>query len=92
MAVQWPFADFPDVAGARNWFFGTIYFDYNLHPTSITRATCSFRSKRPRAVLEGNDGWRWRAAVLTTRLGIGLGRLDANESGASYRPVPRMES
>jgi hypothetical protein len=33
-AVQWPFANFLMSPAARNWFFGAIYFDYNLPPTS----------------------------------------------------------
>jgi hypothetical protein len=27
-AVQWPFANFLMTPAARNWFFGTLYFDY----------------------------------------------------------------
>ncbi len=33
-AVQWPFANFLMSPAARNWFFGAMYFDYNLPPTS----------------------------------------------------------
>jgi hypothetical protein len=36
-AVQWPFADFLQSPGARNWFFGTHYFGYYEHPTYFNR-------------------------------------------------------
>jgi hypothetical protein len=34
-AAQWPFADFLMTPLARNWFFGTQYFGYYIHPGSI---------------------------------------------------------
>ena len=34
-AVQWPFADFLMSPLARNWFFGTQYFGYYVHPGSM---------------------------------------------------------
>jgi hypothetical protein len=36
-AVQWPFANFLMSPGARNWFFGTHYFGYYVHPNSTWR-------------------------------------------------------
>jgi hypothetical protein len=33
-AVQWPFANFLMTPAARNWFFGTEYFDYGTSPRS----------------------------------------------------------
>ena len=33
-AVQWPFANFLMTPPARNWFFGTHYFDYGTPPRS----------------------------------------------------------
>ena len=33
-AVQWPFATFLMSPGARNAFFGAMYFDYNTPPRS----------------------------------------------------------
>jgi hypothetical protein len=33
-AVQWPFAAFLNSPAARNWFFGTMYFGYNVNPLS----------------------------------------------------------
>jgi hypothetical protein len=35
LLVQWPFADFLMSPGARNWFFGTTYFDYGTPATSL---------------------------------------------------------
>jgi hypothetical protein len=35
IAVQWPFANFLMSPAARNWFFGTNYFDYGTPPTSL---------------------------------------------------------
>lgn len=34
-AVQWPFADFLMTPAARNWFFTTNYFGYNVPPQSL---------------------------------------------------------
>src|SRR6201999_4093217 len=34
-AAQWPFAIFLNSPGARNWVFGTKYFDYNTNPLSV---------------------------------------------------------
>jgi hypothetical protein len=34
-AAQWPFADFLMSPAARNWFFGTKYFNYGVPPTSL---------------------------------------------------------
>jgi len=72
-AVQWPFASFLMSPASRNWFFGTIYFDYNLHPNSLY-ARYRF------APLDKDATQFWRemalavtAAILTTRLGLGWG-------------------
>jgi hypothetical protein len=35
--VQWPFATFLMSSGARNAFFGAIYFDYNMPPQAFYR-------------------------------------------------------
>jgi hypothetical protein len=35
LAVQWPFANFLMSPAARNWFFGTTYFDYGTPATSL---------------------------------------------------------
>jgi hypothetical protein len=35
VAVQWPFADFLQSPGARNWFFGSHYIDFATPPRSV---------------------------------------------------------
>jgi hypothetical protein len=35
--VEWNFAKFLLSSASRNWFFGTIYFDYNSRPTGFDR-------------------------------------------------------
>ena len=35
LVVQWPFADFLMSPRARNWFFGTTYFDYGTPANSL---------------------------------------------------------
>jgi hypothetical protein len=71
--AQWPFASFLMSPASRNWVFGTIYFDYNLHPNSHY-AHYQF------APLEKNAAQFWSemafaalAAILTTRLGMSWG-------------------
>jgi hypothetical protein len=73
IAVQWPFSTFLMSPASRNWLFGTIYFDYNLHPSSHY-ARYLFVS------LEKTPGQFWKemvlavvAAMVTTRVGIGWG-------------------
>jgi hypothetical protein len=73
MAVQWPFASFLMSPASRNWVFGTIYFDYNLHPNS-------YYARNLFVPLEKTPGRFWgemtaavAGAVVTTRLGIGWG-------------------
>ena len=73
VAFQWPLATFLMSPASRNWVFGTIYFDYNLHPNSHY-VRYEFVS------LEKTAGQFWKemafavlAAAVTTRLGIGWG-------------------
>jgi hypothetical protein len=73
MAVQWPFASFLMSPASRNWVFGTIYFDYNLHPNSYYARNLFV----PLEKTAGRFWWEMTAAVagamVTTRLGIGWG-------------------
>jgi len=71
--AQWPFASFLMSPSSRNWVFGTIYFDYNLHPNS-------HYARYEFAPLEKNAAQFWAemafaalAAILTTRLGMSWG-------------------
>jgi len=73
LAVQWPFAIFLQSAGARNWFFGSAYFDYLTRPTSFQRRNL-FVSLEPTAQAFWNQmGLALLFAVLTTRLGLAAG-------------------
>lgn len=36
-AVEWPLANFLMSKASQNWFFGTIYFDYNSRPNGFDR-------------------------------------------------------
>jgi hypothetical protein len=73
LAVQWPFADFLQSPGARNWFFGSHYMPFFLHPDSdLARYVYS--------PIEVSAGQFWTrmtlaavAAIVSTRLGLGLG-------------------
>jgi hypothetical protein len=73
LAAQWPFASFLLSPGARNRFFGAIYFDYNIPPTSnyvryvftVTERTAQeFRTEVALAIA---------AAILSTRIGLTWG-------------------
>lgn len=72
LAVQWPFADFLQSPAARNWFFHTHMFDYNVRPEwHYTRFL--FDPPDAPAVF-----WRELAvgavlAMVTTRLGFAWG-------------------
>jgi hypothetical protein len=70
--VQWPFAIFLQSPWARNYVFGSHYYGYYEHP--------SWLNHQYRFESGGTPGhfWAmilmaWLAALLTTRLGIGLG-------------------
>jgi ABC-type Fe3+-siderophore transport system permease subunit len=71
--VQWPFANFLMSPLARNWFFGTHYFDYNSRPTSAYQ---QYRF----LVVEKTAGQFWAemaiavvCAIVMTRLGLAWG-------------------
>jgi hypothetical protein len=61
-AVQWPFANFLMTPPARNWFFGTHYFDYGTPP----------RSAYARFIFAQRD-----ATALQFRRGMGLAALSS---------------
>jgi hypothetical protein len=67
-ALQWPFANFLMSPGARNWFFGTKYFGYYVHPNSNWARYQFVATER------GAEFWREAGvAVLTATLTSGLG-------------------
>jgi hypothetical protein len=70
-AVQWPFAAFLSSSAARNRFFGTIYFGYNVNPLG-RYARYQFVPEVP------SDFWQNLAlaiviAVLCIRIGLAYG-------------------
>jgi hypothetical protein len=75
LAVQWPFANFLMSDAAKNWFFGTNHFGYYVHPNSYLRRGLFFTPDNEK-VLAGFLmvlSQALLAAVLSTRLGLGLG-------------------
>ena len=68
-AVQWPFADFLMSPGARNWIFGSAYFDYLTRPTSYQARFVYF----PSSYFWPEMGLALVLAILTTRFGLGWG-------------------
>jgi hypothetical protein len=73
LAVQWPFADFLMSAAARNWFFGAIYFDYNLPPTSYYVRGLFLPTEESAAGFWFEMAGAAVLAVLTTRIGFAWG-------------------
>jgi hypothetical protein len=72
LAVEWPFADFLMSPGARNWFFGSIYFDY------LTAPDTDLFQNRFEASVSGIGFWSrlaWATviSILMTRLGLAWG-------------------
>ncbi len=68
-AVQWPFADFLMSPGARNWIFGSAYFDYLTRPSSYQARFAYF----PSSYFWPEMGLALVLAILTTRFGLGWG-------------------
>ncbi len=73
VAVQWPFANFLMSPGARNWFFGTHYFDYNVRPTSYYYRYLFLPVEKTAREFWTEMGGALFAAVVTTRLGLAWG-------------------
>ena len=72
LVIEWPFADFLMSPAARNWFFGSIYFDYLTSPD-----TDSFQNRfEPSASgvrFWSRIAWACVASILMTRLGLAWG-------------------
>lgn len=69
LASEWPFADFLMSEHARNWFFGTHYLPYMMHPDWY-EASYEFM---PDGDLVGGIVQAVIAACLTSYLGLVLG-------------------
>ena len=72
-AVQWPFATFLSSPAARNRFFGAIYFDYNLPPTSSYVRYVFFNTEPSRSAFWTEMSLAAACAIVSTRLGIAWG-------------------
>lgn len=73
LAVQWPFADFLQSPAARNWFFGSHYLGFFVHPDSDA-ARFVFSTIET----SGQQFWTRMvvaliASIVSTRLGLALG-------------------
>ncbi len=71
-AVQWPFANFLMSPLARNWFFGTKYFGYNV-PANSLFARYLFPPGEPSAVFWREAALAFAIAAVLTRLGFAAG-------------------
>jgi hypothetical protein len=72
MAAQWPFANFLMSPAARNWFFATRYFGYDVNPASYY-ARYLFYPAEPAAVFRQELLLALAAAIVTTWLGLAWG-------------------
>jgi hypothetical protein len=70
VAAQWPFADFLMSPASRNRVFGTIYFDYNLHPRSQYVRHVFVEMENSAAKFWIQMGIAVIAAAITTQLGF----------------------
>jgi hypothetical protein len=70
--VQWPFANFLMSPAARNWFFATRYFGYDVNPASYY-ARYLFYPAEPAAVFRQELLLALAAAIVTTWLGLAWG-------------------
>jgi len=72
IAVQWPFSDFLNTAGAQNWLFHTNVYDYNTRPTSILARHVFVKPDAP-SVFWTEMALAAVLGILTTRLGFAWG-------------------
>ena len=73
VAVQWPFANFLMSEGARNWFFGSHYFDYGARPTSSMRRHVFFFTDKTAMEFWTRMAMAFGTAMLTAWFGMGWG-------------------
>src|SRR5204863_8834673 len=73
IGVQWPFASFLMSPAARNRFFGAIYFDYNLHPSSSYVRYLFFATEPTRGAFWMEMSLAAVCAIVSARLGMAWG-------------------
>ncbi|MSV28448.1 MAG: hypothetical protein EXQ52_06850 [Bryobacterales bacterium] len=72
-AVQWPFATLLMSPAARNWFLGSIYFDFNIHPASSYVKHLFYSTEQTPVQFWAGMAAAAACAVLSTRVGIAWG-------------------
>lgn len=73
VAAQWPFANFLMTEGARNWFFGSHYFDYGMRPTSSMRRYVFYLSDKTAMEFWTRMAASFGIAILTAWFGMSWG-------------------
>jgi hypothetical protein len=74
LALQWPFSTYLMSPAARNWFFGTDHFDYNLSPLSYYSRYQFFALEKTHATFWLELAAALGAAMVAARLGDACGR------------------
>lgn len=72
LPLQWVFADFLMSPGARNWIFGSIYYDYFQSPSSF-QATHRFVPYETASQFRTNMLLAATCAIVSTWLGLAIG-------------------
>ena len=73
LAVQWPFANFLLSDGAKNWFFGSHYFDYGTGPKSSMRRGVFFLTDKTQVEFWTRMGMACGTSILAAWFGMGWG-------------------
>jgi hypothetical protein len=73
VAAQWPFANFLMSPWSRNWFFGTMYFDYGTPPASSYFRNVFFALEKTAAGFWMEMAAALAIAMLMIRLGLAWG-------------------
>ena len=73
IAVQWPFGSFLLSDGAKNWFFGSHYFDYGAGPKSSMRRGVFFFTEKTAMEFWTRMAMAFGTAILTAWFGMGWG-------------------
>lgn len=73
LAVQWPFADFLQSPAARNWFFGSHYLPFFVHPDSDLARFVFTPVETSAAQFWMRMAMAAAAAIVSVRLGLALG-------------------
>jgi len=72
VAIQWPFGNFMISQPARNWFFGQIYFPYQL-PPSMHQLAYQFQHDLTWKAFWMGMGLAWIGCVISALVGLTYG-------------------